>query len=224
MSLTKDKIRLLTFTLDLQTAIAQKTQQNLIFRYEAIEHGTPEPPIWTSPGKFFARVIKAITWLKLEWWVVYEWTNFVLLIVITSQSNPLNWCWYSNSRKKKLKGQWRRLRCSKDFSAFAAGSGQGFDFPSTWTRNTAHRGNFHRSFAIASFLDTFCGKFEVSVKISFNCMSCLMFCRAARRSRPCNILKIRARMRSVFVTCVILLMCFEIEALCFTLWIERSMM
>ena len=103
MSLTKDKIRLLTFTLDLQTAIAQKTQQNLIFRYEAIEHGTPEPPIWTSPGKFFARVIKAITWLKLEWWVVYEWTNFVLLIVITSQSNPLNWCWYSNSRKKNWK-------------------------------------------------------------------------------------------------------------------------
>lgn len=41
------------------------------------------------------------------------------------------------TRVKKLKGQWRRLRCSKDFSAFAAGGSEGFDFPAIWTRNTA---------------------------------------------------------------------------------------
>ena len=139
-------------------------------------------------------------------WVTtfYEWTNFVLQIVITSQSNPLNWCWYSNSRKKNWKDNGVGYGVVKIFlrSRLAVVKVLAFPQPGRETRQNPNlTWKFSQIVCNRAFSRHLLRKIRGKCENFIQLREVLdVFCRAARRYRPCNILKIRARMRSVFLS------------------------
>jgi len=146
--------------------------------------------------------------------LLYEWTNFVRQIVIISQSNPLNWCWYSNSRKKNWKDNGVGYGVVKIFLRSWLAVVKVLIFPRSG-RETQRNPHFSWKFSQIVCGRVFSWHLQRKIrgkceKISFNCRSCSMFWRAARRYRPCNI---ELACDRFFSTSAIPLMCSEIEML-----------